>query len=129
MKRILIADDSPFIREQLRDLLEQRGAEVYEAKNGEEALQKSQRVQLDLIVLDCQMPVMDGLQAARQLHQTMPEVPLVMFALDSSAYLDEAAKKIGIKALFPKTKFFQLLSWIEKKMHIGLSHSPAHEAA
>jgi CheY-like chemotaxis protein len=113
MRRILIADDSPFIREQLRGLLEQRGAEVYEAKNGEEALSKSERVRPDLVVMDCQMPVMDGLQAARELHQTMPEIPVVMFALDSSAYLAEAAKKSGIKALFPKTKFFQLLKWIE----------------
>jgi CheY-like chemotaxis protein len=115
MTRILIADDSPFIREQLRGLLEQRGAEVYEAKNGEEALSKSERVHPDLIVMDCQMPVMDGLQAARAIHNTMPQVPVVMFALDSSTYLAEAAKKSGIKALFPKTKFFQLLTWIERE--------------
>jgi CheY-like chemotaxis protein len=115
MRRILIADDSRFIREQLRGLLEQRGAEVYEAKNGEEAVSKSERVHPDLVVMDCQMPVMDGLQAARQIHRSMPEIPVVMFALDSSAYLAEAARKSGIKALFPKTKFFQLLNWIERE--------------
>ena len=129
MKRVLIADDSPFIREQLRGLLEQGGTEVYEARNGEEALQKSERMQPDLVVLDCQMPVMDGLQAARQLHQMMPEVPLVMFALDSSPYLAEAARESGIKALFPKTKFLQLLGWIEKKLHGHPLHTSANEAA
>ena len=121
MRRILIADDSPFIREQLRGMLEQRGAEVYEARNGEEALSKSERVHPDLVVMDCQMPVMDGLQAARELHHTMPQVPVVMFALESSPYLTEAAKKSGIKALFPKTKFFQLLTWIEGEVRLPSS--------
>ena len=128
MTRILIADDSPFIREQLRGLLENKGVEVIEARNGEEALTKSERVKPDLIVLDCQMPVMDGLQAARQLRAAMPRVPVAMFALDASPYLAEVAKKIGIKALFPKTRFFQLLNWIETQIRIG-SGSHAREAA
>src|SRR6266567_1361462 len=114
MKRILIADDSPFIRDQLRIQLQQRGAEVYEAKNGVEAVQKGAKIHPDLIVLDCQMPEMDGLHAARELHRMMPAVPLVMFALDSNQYLAEEAQKTGIRALFPKTKFFHLLNWIEK---------------
>ena len=116
-KRILIADDSPFIREQLRRLLEQRtGAEVYEAVNGEQAVQKSARVRPDIVVLDCQMPVMDGLEAARELSHTMPKVPLVMFALDNSPALDEAAHRNGIKALFSKEDWVPLLSWIEARL-------------
>ena len=129
MKRILIADDSPFIREQLRGLLEQRGAVVFEAKNGLEAVQKSQDFKPDLVVLDCQMPEMDGLQAARQLFQTMPQVPLVMFALDTSPYLAEAAQKNGVRALFSKTRYFQLLSWIESKLRIGSPRPQMQEAA
>ena len=128
MMRILIADDSPFIREQLRGLLEERGAEVYEARNGAEALHKSARIHPDLIVLDCQMPVMDGLQAARELHRTMPEVPLAMFALDSGPYLAEAARQNGVNALFSKTHFSPLLQWIGARLRVARP-SPAHDAA
>jgi CheY-like chemotaxis protein len=116
-KRILIADDSLFVREQFRSLIqEQTGAEVYEAVNGEEAVQKSAEVHPDIVVLDCQMPVMDGLAAARELHRTMPRIPLAMFALEANHCLAEAAQQIGVSAMFSKLNWLPLMHWIESQL-------------
>jgi CheY-like chemotaxis protein len=125
-KRILIADDSPFVREQFRSLIQERtGAEVYEAVNGEEAVQKSAEVHPDVVILDCRMPVMDGLAAARELHRAMPRIPLAMFALEANSFLAEAAQQIGVNALFSKMNWLPLLHWIDWQ----LANQPSPTAA
>jgi DNA-binding NarL/FixJ family response regulator len=62
-------DDSPVVRNTLRQTLErQRGWEVCgEAADGREAIEKAQQLKPDLVVLDLSMPVMNGLEAAREL--------------------------------------------------------------
>lgn len=50
-----------------------------EAANGREAMEKAQQVKPDLIVLDLSMPVMNGLEAARQLQSLLPSLPSVLF--------------------------------------------------
>lgn len=123
-KRILIADDSPFVREQFRGLIQElTGAEVYEATNGEEAIKKSAEVHPDLVILDCQMPVMDGLAAAREFRRTMPDIPLAMFALDADSFLSEAAQRVGVSALFSKLNWPPLLKWIQSRL--GQPHPSA----
>ena len=60
MKKILIAEDSPVNRELLRELLEMQDFEVFEACNGQEALDMIVEIRPDLLVLDLGMPVLDG---------------------------------------------------------------------
>jgi CheY-like chemotaxis protein len=60
MKKILIAEDSPVNRELLRELLEMQDFEVFEACNGQEALDMIGEIRPDLLVLDLGMPVLDG---------------------------------------------------------------------
>ena len=80
MKFILIADDSAAIRDALRELLEGEAdwRVCGEAENGREAIQQAEQLHPDLIVLDLSMPVMNGLEAGRQLKILLPTVPLVM---------------------------------------------------
>jgi DNA-binding NarL/FixJ family response regulator len=80
-KCILIADDSPVIHKTLRQTLEREDAwEVCgEAADGREAIEKAQRLKPDVVVLDLSMPVMNGLEAARELKRMSPSLPLVMF--------------------------------------------------
>lgn len=68
MKRILIAEDSPVNRELLRELLEMQAYEVFEACNGQEALDMIGQVCPDLLVLDLSMPVLDGFGAIRKIR-------------------------------------------------------------
>jgi len=79
-KGILIVDDNVVIRRSLRRILESIGEWkiVGEAADGREGIEKARELQPDLIVLDLAMPVMNGLEAARELNQIMPNVPLLM---------------------------------------------------
>jgi CheY-like chemotaxis protein len=96
-KHILIADDSSFLREQLRLLIERHpGWKVCEAVDGAEAVRKSQQVAPDAVVLDLGMPEMDGLAAGRRLSQLMPKLPMALFSIDTSSQLEEAAQASGI---------------------------------
>src|SRR5262245_40203353 len=113
--RIVIADDSPFIREQLRAILEQRhpGWQIYEATNGAEAVRKCDQVRPNAVVLDLVMPEMDGLAAARQLHHRMPGVPLAMFGITVPNEISSTAHQNGVSAVFPKSDWGRLLNWLD----------------
>src|SRR6202051_1813196 len=114
-KQILIADDSPFLREQLRLMIEQQhpGWQVSEAVDGAEAVRKSQQLAPDAVVLDLTMPEMDGLAAGRRLRQLMPKLPMALFSIDTSSQLETAAQANGIAAVFSKTQWTQLFHWLE----------------
>jgi len=78
MIRILLADDHPIVREGLRAVLEtQADFEVVgtpqQAANGEEALQLALELKPDILLLDLEMPVMDGVEMIRRLRQRLPE--------------------------------------------------------
>ncbi len=78
--RILIVDDQALFREGLRTLLSvQAGLEVVgEAGNGEEALRQADSLKPDVILMDLQMPVMDGAAATRRLKTQMPSVKVII---------------------------------------------------
>ncbi|WP_062197874.1 protein-glutamate methylesterase/protein-glutamine glutaminase [Massilibacterium senegalense] len=86
--RVLVVDDSAFMRKLISDFLnEDRRIEVVGvAKNGNEALEKVQQLNPDVITLDIEMPVMDGLTALSKLMRTNPK-PVVML---SSSTAEEA---------------------------------------
>jgi CheY-like chemotaxis protein len=80
-KTILVADDSPEIRKILCRLFEsEEGYDLCaEATNGREAIDLALKCRPDLIILDLSMPVMNGLEAARELEKLMPDVPIILF--------------------------------------------------
>ena len=104
--RIMIVDDSPTIRRYLRWVLEQNeGWQVCdESINGKEAVDRFNDVQPDLIVLDFQMPEMDGLAAARILVKISPKTPILLFTLYLSAQLSAAARDAGIRGVCSKNE-------------------------
>jgi YesN/AraC family two-component response regulator len=78
-KTILIVDDNAYIRQALCQVFKSEADFELcgEATNGKEAIDKALELHPDLIVLDLSMPVMNGLDAARELKQLMPTVPLL----------------------------------------------------
>jgi len=103
-KCILIVDDSVAIRKILRETLgREAGWEVCgEASNGREGVEKAQQLRPNLIVLDLSMPVMNGLDAARELTRLLPSVPLVMFTNFETTHLKREASSAGINAIVSK---------------------------
>lgn len=78
-KLILCADDNPDNRQIMQLLLEKMGHKVCTAENGELALQATLEQEFDLIFLDIQMPVMDGIEALELIRSTACETPIIAF--------------------------------------------------
>ena len=77
--RLLLADDHTLFRSSLRSLLEARGLEVVgEASDGRQAIEMAGRLRPDLVLMDLSMPVLDGIEATRQLTAQMPELKVVI---------------------------------------------------
>lgn len=104
-KKILIADDNALVRKLLRIMLEgQQGWQVCaEATNGSEAILKAHESQPDAVILDFAMPLLDGLDAAREITRTLPSVPILLFTLYDSPEMTLAAKGAGVSRVLPKT--------------------------
>jgi CheY-like chemotaxis protein len=79
---ILCADDAPCVLEGWRMLLERNGYEVLTATNGKEALQEFVSHPVDLVLLDHNMPEMNGDVAARHMKACKPDVPVVLLSAD-----------------------------------------------
>lgn len=96
MKKILIVDDAPFVREVLQNLLTKQGYEVIgEAANGAEAIQLASALRPDLILMDIIMPETSGIEAARSIQQTHPEIPIVAMSTEESAHIVAQAIEAG----------------------------------
>jgi len=81
-KKILVVDDEESIHLLYKEEFEEEGYEVYSAIDGEEALKKFDKLKPDLVILDINMPGMDGIEVLRQMKQERPSVPVIL----SSAY-------------------------------------------
>jgi DNA-binding NarL/FixJ family response regulator len=112
--RILVADDSPAIRRCLRGLLEHHDGWLVcdEASNGKEAVERFQRTKPDLIVLDFQMPEMNGLDAARLIVHLSPTTPILMVTIHLSKQLSEEARKVGIRGACAKTDISSVIDGV-----------------
>jgi len=102
--RLLVADDHPLFRRGLRDALEATpGFEVLaEATNGAEAVQLATELSPDVVLMDLQMPEINGVEATRQILRARPDIHilvLTMFDSDSSVF---AAVRAGAKGYLLK---------------------------
>ena len=80
-KSVLIVDDSALVRKQLNEIIEPLGFEIEFAKNGKVAVEKALEHQYDLITMDINMPVMDGIEAVRQIMAEKPTAILMVSSL------------------------------------------------
>ena len=95
MSKILIADDNSQNLYLARFLLEQRGHEVAEAHNGEEAVKAMVVQEYDLVLMDIQMPVMDGLDATRRIKEKGSSAPIVALTARAMAGDEEKIRGAG----------------------------------
>lgn len=90
MKKILLVDDEESIQIIYREEFEDEGYEVISALDGEAGLEKFEKEQPDLVILDIRMPGIGGIQVLRQMKMINPTVPVIL----SSAY-QEFKRELG----------------------------------
>lgn len=108
-KKILIVDDSAVLRRSLRSCIERiPDWEVCgEAGDGRLAVEMVKQLQPDVVILDLSMPVMNGLDAAKEISLISPKLPMILFTmLDGDESLRASAQSFGIKHVFSKTQGF-----------------------
>ena len=112
MLRILIVDDNQTLRRALRGMLSKRADWFVcgEAANGLQAVQLAAKLKPDAVLLDFRMPLMNGLEAAREIIKNDPSVPIAMYTLvDQSVRFESEAARIGVRKIISKSDIFQSL--------------------
>jgi DNA-binding NarL/FixJ family response regulator len=99
-----VADDNPAVRNFLRSLLEQQSTwrVCDQAPTGTEALQRVKENPPDMILLDFQMPDLNGIEVARRIVALFPEIPILMVTIHVSKQLSDEAQKTGIRGVCAK---------------------------
>jgi DNA-binding NarL/FixJ family response regulator len=114
--RILIADDSPLILKTLARLLESQPENwtvCAEATDGPQALGKAIETKPDLIIIDFQVPRMDGLRTSSKILKILPDVPIVINTMHKSRFLDAEAEKVVVRAVVIKSDITALIKTVK----------------
>ena len=85
--RIVLADDHPLLRQALRDILEKQPdfEVIAEASNGEEAVKLATEMLPDIVIMDISMPVLNGLEATKQIKATNPSIAVLVLTVHSDS--------------------------------------------
>lgn len=112
-KRVLIAEDSSVILNLTKKILEQENFDITVAKNGVEVLNKLENDSFDVILMDINMPKMDGMECSRQIRSLTDSqksrVPIFAITGNANNYTDEEFKEAGINEYLPKPLDFDNL--------------------
>lgn len=105
-KRILIVDDEPLLRRASRDVLSRVGAEIHEAENGQVALEHLRAGHFDLVLMDLNMPVLDGYAAAERIRTSKDpryqHVPIIAYTTESAYMATVKTQKVGMNGFIEK---------------------------
>jgi two-component system, NarL family, sensor kinase len=131
-KRILIADDHEMLRRGVRNTLQtQVDLEICgEAVNGQEAVDKVKELQPDLVILDINMPVLNGLVAVRQILRHRPQTKVLVFSVHDSDQTVQEVHAAGAHGFISKGKDAQhLLRVVRKVLNISSSAASTSSAS
>ena len=116
LTRILIADDHESVIRTVRTLLEANPdwKVCGEAVDGREAVAKALELRPDIILLDLAMPTLNGLSAAHEISEALPNVPIILHTLYRYPQVDAEAQKRGIRRVVKKASPSTLVSVIQE---------------
>jgi CheY-like chemotaxis protein len=113
---ILLVDDHQAFRSKLKEMFEECGYQIVEASNGQEAIEAASTECPDLIVMDMNMPIMDGLTASRRIRQMegrCQNIPILAMSADGPE-MREAALQAGCSDYFNKNEIMRLITVIQR---------------
>ena len=112
-KRVLIAEDSSVILNLTKKILEQENYEIVAAKNGKEVIAKVEEDNFDLILMDINMPIVNGMECSKQIRamvdSTKANIPIFAITGNASNYSIEDFKAVGINEYLQKPLNFDNL--------------------
>ena len=111
-KKVLIAEDSSVIQNLAKKILQFQNYEITVVKNGQQVLDKLNKEDYDVIVMDINMPVMDGMQCAEQIRKrndSKANTPIIAISGNAKNYTKEDFERVGINEYLPKPLNFDEL--------------------
>ncbi len=111
MNKLLIVDDSSLIRRELTKLLSEAGFEISTAKDGKEALDLVLTNDFDVITMDINMPIMDGLDLIENINKLYPGIQVIVMSAHTEAEYIQKAHDLGVKDYLIKP--FDFIKFIE----------------
>jgi len=104
MKTILVVDDSPTIRKLLTYVLRKKDYIIAEAEDGMDAMEKLSHIQVDLVIVDLNMPNMDGIEFAKNLRNNYyyMDTPIIMLTTTKDEELKKNALGAGVNLFLNK---------------------------
>ena len=121
-KRVLLVEDEPVNREVALELLKDVGLDIDIAEDGEQAVAAVSARSYDLVLMDMQMPRMDGLEATRRIRALPTGAAQTIIAMTANAFAEDKARCFDAgmddfigKPIDPESFFATLLKWLERK--------------
>ena len=112
-KRVLIAEDSSVIQNLARKILEFQNYDITSVKNGEQVIQILEKEDFSILLLDINMPVMDGMECVRRVRamtdKSKADVPIVAITGNAKNYTEEEFKSAGFNDVLVKPLNFDRL--------------------
>ena len=115
-----MVDDEPLARARMKRLLTMQGVEVVaEGENGHQAVELVLQHDIDILFIDINMPIKNGLQAVNELDQTMTDLPAVVFCTAYDEYAVEAFKTHAVAYLLKPVQASDIMQAIEKAASVN----------
>ena len=119
MKKVLIAEDSSVIQTVTKKVLQFQNYDITMVKNGKQVLDKIEKNDFDVILMDINMPVMDGMECSRQIRaltdSKKSKIPIIAITGNANNYSMDEFNKAGINDYIPKPLNFDALVGLVKK--------------
>ncbi len=112
-KRVLIAEDSSVIQNLTKKVLQFQNYEIESVKDGQKVIDKLEKESFDVILMDINMPKMDGMECSKQIRQMndpqKAKTPIIAISGNANNYSEEDFKSAGINEYIPKPIDFDVL--------------------
>lgn len=106
IKKVLIAEDSSVIQNLTKKVLQFQNFDIQSAKNGQDVLEKIEKEQFDIILMDINMPKMDGMECSRRIraHENphIKNIPIIAITGNAANYSLDDFRQVGINDYLPK---------------------------